>query len=294
MKFKLGIALLGLCALAATAVFIARSGAGYSGTPLEQDWIELQTWGRGISSGSAQGPNLEEAAGAWTAAQQAGVDATTELARCRELLASGAYTVAGRPYAGLGVMELGQQVLDSEGLDSSGLGQVLTLARRLQREGPLIGFMVGMKLTQRSMELCRSNPALLPTDLDLPAPQPGELFSALCRDFVLSSTALNPGGAEAPDVLSLPDAGGKHLMEHMRATYIDMARLYLPLRDHPERFGEVPPPEKPGWFVRLRAILLARPADMKRTLAPLLAMNMGAYGKTWAQLVADWSAVLKP
>ncbi|MEO2163583.1 MAG: hypothetical protein ABGY29_13770, partial [bacterium] len=230
MKFKLGIALLGLCALAATAVFIARSGAGYSGTPLEQDWIELQTWGRGISSGSAQGPNLEEAAGAWTAAQQAGVDATTELARCRELLASGAYTVAGRPYAGLGVMELGQQVLDSEGLDSSGMGQVLTLARRLQREGPLIGFMVGMKLTQRSMELCRSNPALLPTDLDLPAPQPGELFSALCRDFVLSSTALNPGGAEAPDVLSLPDAGGKHLMEHMRATYIDMARLYLPLR----------------------------------------------------------------
>jgi hypothetical protein len=56
----------------------------------------------------------------------------------------------------------------------------------------------------------------------------------------------------------------------------------------------VPAPEKPGWFVRLRAILLARPADMKRTLAPLLAINMGAYGKIWAQLVADWSAVLKP
>ena len=53
-------------------------------------------------------------------------------------------------------------------------------------------------------------------------------------------------------------------------------------------------PEKPGWFVRLRAILFARPADMKRTLAPLLAINMGAFGKTWAQLVADWSAVLKP
>jgi hypothetical protein len=69
LKFKLGIALLGLCALAATAVFIVRSGAGYSGTQLEQDWIELQTWGRGTPTGIAHGPNLEEAAQTWNAAQ---------------------------------------------------------------------------------------------------------------------------------------------------------------------------------------------------------------------------------
>lgn len=294
LKFRLGIALLGLCALAATAVFIVRSGVGYSGTQLDQDWIELQTWGRGISPGIAQGPNLEEFAQAWNAAQQKGEDATTELARCRELLASGAYTMACEPHASLGVMKLGQQVLDSEGLDSFGLGQVLALARRLQQEGPLINFMVGIHLIRQALKLCRSDATLLPTDLDLPAPQPDELFSAMCRDFAMVPSVIYPTGPGGPSTSFELDPDEKRLMQHMRATYIAMANKYFPLRDHPERFGEIPPPGKPGWFVRLRALLIARPDDMARTLAPLLAINMGSYGITWAQTVSDWKAILGP
>ena len=37
---------------------------------------------------------------------------------------------------------------------------------------------------------------------------------------------------------------------------------------------------------------MARPADMRRVLAPLVALNLESHGNTWAQVVSDWKTVL--
>jgi hypothetical protein len=295
LKFKLGIALLGLCALAATAVFIARSTGELSEaqrTQLEQDWNELLTWARVESPRDSRGPNLEQCARAWSAARGAGEEGTAEHLRWRELLASGEYSVAGEPYAGVDSMELAQMELESEGLDSLGLERILSLARRLHQEGPLISFMVGTGLTKQALELCRSDAGLIPTGSDLSTPQPGELFSAICRDFSMLPAALYPSGAGDTVPQDAQDPIDERLLHNLRATYIEIASQYFPLRDHPERFGEVPPPEKPGWLFNLRATLFARPEDMRRVMASLLAVDMGSYGNTWARVVSDWNAVL--
>jgi hypothetical protein len=287
MMAKLGIALLGFCALAAVGFFIARSNGELSEsqrTRLEEDWEELLTWAGNANSGTTQGPNLEQCAQAWSAARKAHEEATPELARLRALLASGEYSLEGEPYAGVETMQLGRLELESEGLDSVGLGRILTLARRLHHEGPLISFMVGVSLTNQALERCRSNADLIPTDLDLTSPQPGEFFSAVCREFSMMPATLNPSEGNVED----------SLRSHVHDAYFAIAKRYLPLRDQPERFGEVPPPERPGWLFNLRAMLLPRPDDMRRVLEPLLTVDMESYGNTWARLVSDWDAVLKP
>jgi len=295
MRLKLGIALLGLCALAVTGLFIARSTGELSESQraqLEQDWSELLTWARGVCPGDPRGLNLELCARAWSAAREAGEEGTAELVCWRELLASGDYSVAEEPYAGVASMRLAQLELESEGLDALGMGRILSLARRLHREGPLVSFMLGVVLTQSALELCRSNTDLIPDGLDLTPPQPGELFSATCRDFSMIAATLD--GPEAGDWIpqNAPDPIDERLRRHLRATYFEIASQYFPLRDQPERFGEVPLPERPGRLFNLRAILLARPDDMRRVLAPLLAVDMGSYGNTWACVVSDWSSVL--
>ena len=286
MMTKVGIAFLGLCALATVGFFIARSNGELSESQqsrLEQDWDELLTWAGNTNPGTSQGPNLEQCAQAWSAARKANKEATPELARWRALLASGEYSLGEGPYAGVETMQLGRMELEAEGLDSVGLGRILTLARRLNHEGPLSNFMVGVALANQALELCRSNPDLIPTDLDLTAPQPGEFFSAVCRDFSMMAATLIPSEENIGDPLH----------SHIHDAYLAIANRYLPLRDQPDRFGEVDPPERPGWLFNLRAMLLPRPDDMRRVLEPLFAIDMESYGNAWARLVSDWNAVLE-
>ena len=295
MRIKLGITLLGLCVLASLGIFIARSTAGFSESQLarlDQNWTELLTWGGATDSRDRQGPNLELCAQACNTAREAGGEATTEFARWQELLASGVYTVASEPFAGIETMKLAQQALESESVDASGVGQILALARRLQGEGPLISFMVGVQLTQQALERCRSDADLIPAETGLSAPEPGELFAAICRDFGMLPSQLYPTDPDEPGSQRAQDPAEELLMQNLRATHFELASQYFPLRDHPERFAEVPPPQKPGWLIRVRAILMARPADMRRVLAPLVALNLESHGNTWAQVVSDWKTVL--
>lgn len=296
MRIKLGITLLGLCVLASLGIFIVRSTAGFSESQLErldQDWKELLAWGGATASSNQQGPNLELCAQACNTARDAGDDATAEFARWQELLASGEYTLASEPFAGMETMKLAQQALESERLDASGMGQILALARRLQGEGPLISFMVGVQLTKQALERCRSDADLVPAKTGLSAPKPGELFAAVCRDFGMLPLEFYPTGPGDPGSTGAQDPAEELLIENLRATYFELASQYFPLRDQPERFSEVPPPPKPGWLIRVRAFLMARPADMRRVLAPLLAPNLGSYGDTWARVVSDWKTVLE-
>jgi len=296
VRIKFGITLLGLCVLASLGIFIARSTAGFSESQLErldQDWNELLAWGGAKESRNQQGPNLELCAQTCNTARDAGDDATAELARWQELLASGEYTVASEPFAGIETMKLAQQALESERLDASGMGQILALARRLQGEGPLISFMVGVQLTKQALERCRSDADLVPAMTGLSTPKPGELFAAVCRDFGMLPLELYPAGPSEPGSRPALDSDEGLLIENIRATYFELASQYFPLRDQPERFAEITPPPKPGWLIRVRAYLMARPADMRCVLAPLLAPNLESYGDNWAQVVSDWKTVLE-
>jgi hypothetical protein len=78
----------------------------------------------------------------------------------------------------------------------------------------------------------------------------------------------------------------------MRTAYVRNAKLYHPLRDEPQRFGEVLLPEKPSRLDLFITWLLQLEEGRVRTLESLLTVRMDDNGKSWAQLVSDWERVL--
>ena len=218
------------------------------------------------------------------------------LAGFEEALISGDWSVPTDGGVMLPLLEIARVALDAPDVDATRVARVLGLAREMQRRGHLLTFFVGTSLATDTLERCRAEPSLVPSDLDLPPPRPSELFEALCRDHVIAGETwahepggLPPGGGALPAL----SGGDEVVARALRSALVHDARRLHPLRDTPERFGELAPPAVPGLFLRLRAACLARPADLRALLAPLIAVDMAAHGRRWTEFVAEWNAVLR-
>ncbi|MAF65350.1 MAG: hypothetical protein CMJ84_06795 [Planctomycetes bacterium] len=297
MRIRRWLPLLALPALAAIGLWAGWFRVGFSASELaelERGWAELHEWARIEGSGPSEPGALERIGEAWSAAESES-ERSELLARFLDTLAGPAERLPADGQTMLPLLELSRRALAAEGADADRTERLLVLARDMQRRGHLLTFLVGTSLANEVLERCREDDSLIPATLDAPPPRPAELFEALCRDhFLAGELWARPPGSREHEVGGLPPLGGddEHIARAMRAALLQDARRVHPLRDEPERFGELPLPELPGPFVRLRAACLGRPEDLQALLAPLLTVNIERFGRQWSEFVRDWRDVL--
>ena len=298
---KTYLGLLAILALAAIVLLGIRSQAGFNGEQLAQldlDWGTLEVWAqetRPSTFGAPdQGPDLAQAVEDWHTATKAQQDAESHWQRCLNILEQDSYHIKSNPNQdALGFLKLGEALLTEGQASPQRVARTLLFARHLQQEGHLLHFMVGMTLARQALDACDLDPTLIPLQLQAPPPKNGELFAAMCRDHVrLEAHFREVGLADQTDPISTNGSAEEQLHNLMRTAYVRNAKLYHPLRDEPQRFGEVLLPEKPSRLDFFITWLLQLQEGRVRTIESLLTVRMDDNGKSWAQLVSDWERVL--
>jgi hypothetical protein len=298
---KTYLGLLAILALAAIVLLGIRSQAGFNGEQLAQldlDWGTLEVWAQETRPNTfgapGQGPDLAQAVEDWHTATKAQQDAESHWQRCLNILEQDSYHIKSNPNQdALGFLKLGEALLTEGQASPQRVARTLLFARHLQQEGHLLHFMVGMNLARQALDACDLDPTLIPLQLQAPPPKNGELFAAMCRDHVrLEAHFREVGLADQADPISTSGSAEEQLHNLMRTAYVRNAKLYHPLRDEPQRFGEVLLPEKPSRLDLFITWLLQLEEGRVRTLESLLTVRMDDNGKSWAQLVSDWERVL--
>ena len=322
MKKLIAFLLLALVALVFVGVRSSWLQVGFRGdrlTQLERDWAEVVDWAQLPEFDHVAARPLEDIAiewRSWARAHEIGdvlvargdaehprvarADLPAEVASMQErfeLLLTAGLVAPPRSTEELSgsVMLLGKLVLQSNDLDRERMRQLLEFARRLQLESDLHTFNAGCALAREALARCREDNSLLPTESVAPAPRPSDLFDALCRDFVLQQRMVVATLAEETvesDALE-PVGSADEFLEHAtQRALANAARLYYPLRDEPERFGEIPAPTSVGatkvWF----ASTFRLPGPTTEVMESMLWRDLGTRGERWAELVSDWDATL--
>lgn len=293
--------LLATFALTAIVILGIRSQSGFSQEQLAQlelDWTELESWAQvsrpGPIEAAGQGLDLAQAIEDWHMATEAQQAAEALRQDCLGLLRQDLYrfdwSSAPQP---LGLFQFGETLWSADRVDSQQVADTLQFARCLQREGHLLHFLMGLNLARKALDACDADPSLVPLPRPITAPKRGDLFAAMCRDHLFAQAqTLQLVTGLTVDSDSPQGSGEELLPDLIRAAYVCNAQLYYPLREDPERFGEVPLPKKPGQLDLFISWLLQRPEDHLRTVESLLTFRMDHYGTEWAQLVRDWERVL--
>ena len=298
---KTYLRLLTILALAAIVLLGIRSQAGFNEQQLAQldlDWAALAVWAQETRPNTfgapGQGPDLAQAVEDWHTASKAQQDAESHWQRCLKILEQDAYHIESNPdQDSIGFLKLGDALLTEGQASPQQVARTLMFARHLQQEGHLLHFMVGIKLARQALDACDLDPTLIPLQLQAPPPKNGELFAAMCRDHVrLEAHFREVGGANQTDSIPTIDPAEERLHDLMRTAYVRNAKLYHPLRDEPQRFVEVLPPENPSQLNLFITWLLQLPEGQIQIIESLLSLPMEDYGKSWTQLVSDWERVL--
>ncbi|MBI1381800.1 MAG: hypothetical protein GC161_12020 [Planctomycetaceae bacterium] len=170
--------------------------------------------------------------------------------------------------------------------DGARIGRLLRCARRFQREGSLLAFLLGESCTRDLLDRIEGDPNLLQVLIAIDPPRPEELYAAMLRDGVLVTTRADPelGGAH----WGRPSAELDGAARSVRRQVVAEAQRYRALAASPARFRSVETQAKPGAVARFFADLFPGSAS-SQGFDP----SMGYYGTAFAESIERWQRLVE-